>query len=390
MSNLPFSLQWITVFPQALLPMEAVTPNELTLLHFVFIAISILGICMGCFLIAYKKGHNVHMGIFTLALASILFELTLLWWDGQMHIPKIPFYSTLMFLLGPSLFLYIDHKIYSNRRLDARTLLLYYSPFGLSFIVLILLTNSQSIMPIIGFRGFGVWLLNHAMIKFFFSLYFLIKMVRSYLGCRKQIELAEHHWIKLLLYFFGIICVLSIARGLFETKLSIDNIIQYTLAYFFSVFIVLISFLLYLFPELVTTPLNKRIDGPGSREKYRNSGLTPAMAIALKDQLLASMETKVYLDHTLSLESLSKLLNTDRYSLSQVINQEFNRNFYEFVNDYRISECMVQIESRTNQPVSISDLIYESGFNNKVSFYKAFKKRNSVTPAQYIKALQDL
>src|SRR5690606_41270903 len=107
MSNLPFSLQWITVFPQALLPMEAVTPNELTLLHFVFIAISILGICMGCFLIAYKKGHTVHMGIFTLSLASILFALTLLWWDGQMHIPKIPFSSSLTVSLVPSLFLFI-------------------------------------------------------------------------------------------------------------------------------------------------------------------------------------------------------------------------------------------------------------------------------------------
>jgi len=168
--------------------------------------------------------------------------------------------------------------------------------------------------------------------------------------------------------------------------LPIDNIVQYTAAYFFSVFIILLSFLLYLFPELVTAPMNKRVNGLEPKEKYQNSGLTPAMALALRDQLLVSMDDKVFLDHTLSLESLSKLLNTDRYSLSQVINQEFNKNFYEFVNDYRISECMAQIESSIKQPDSISDLIYESGFNNKVSFYKAFKKRNSVTPAQYIKA----
>src|SRR5690606_975519 len=164
MSNPVFSSQLRTAFPQILMPMEAATPNELTLLHFVFIAISILGICMGCYLIAYKKGHNVHLGIFTLALASILFELTLLWWDGQMHIPKIPFYSCLTFLLGPSLFLHLDEKIYSNRKLGARRLLLYYGPFGLSFVTLILLTNSQNIMPMIGVGGIGVWLLNHAMV----------------------------------------------------------------------------------------------------------------------------------------------------------------------------------------------------------------------------------
>lgn len=390
MTNLSFSYQWKTLFPQSFLPMEAATPNELTLLHFVFIAISILGICMGCYLIAYKKGHTAHIGVFTLTLASILFELTLLWWDGQMHIPKIPFYSSLTFLLGPSLFLYLDQKIYPSQKQSTRTLLLYYSPFVLSFLALILLTNSQNIMPILGFKKVGVWLLNHAIIKFLFSLFFLTQMVRAYQRYSDHIEQAERHWVRLLIFFFAIICLLSMARGLFEQKLSIDNIIQYTAAYFFSVFIILVSFLLYLFPDLVTSPLNKRIDGLRQKEKYQNSGLTPAMALALKDQLLVSMDDKVYLDHTLSLESLSKLLNTDRYSLSQVINQEFHKNFYEFVNDYRISECMSQIENSTEQPDSISDLVYESGFNNKVSFYKAFKKKNGVTPSQYIKALHSM
>src|SRR5690606_32071315 len=148
-----------------------------------------------------------------------------------------------------------------------------------------------------------------------------------------------------------------------------------------------IALLLQLIPDLVTTVLFKRIDNLRPKEKYQNSGLTPAMALSLKEQLLTAMEQKIYLDASLSLESLAKRLNTDRYSLSQVINQEFNRNFYEFINDHRIQECMDMIHNRATPPDSIMDLIYSSGFNNKVSFYKAFKKRNNVTPAQYIKVL---
>ncbi|UBZ14927.1 helix-turn-helix domain-containing protein [Flagellimonas marinaquae] len=123
------------------------------------------------------------------------------------------------------------------------------------------------------------------------------------------------------------------------------------------------------------------------KEKYQNSGLTTAMASALRLQLLNSMEDKVFLDSALSLEILAEKLNTDRYSLSQVINQEFNKNFYEFINDYRINECLARIDENPHQIDSISDLIYASGFNNKVSFYNAFKKRKSMTPVQYIKAL---
>jgi AraC-like DNA-binding protein len=68
--------------------------------------------------------------------------------------------------------------------------------------------------------------------------------------------------------------------------------------------------------------------------------------------------------------------------LSQVINQELDKNFYELINDYRISEAVRIIESKPKKQVV--DLIYECGFNNKVSFYKAFKKRMQMTPKEYI------
>ena len=165
------------------------------------------------------------------------------------------------------------------------------------------------------------------------------------------------------------------------------HVTRYVLAYFFSVFIIIISFLLYLLPTIVTEPLLIRLDKDQIKEKYQNSGLTIAMASALRLQLFNSMEEKVFLDPTLSLETLAKKLNTDRYSLSQVINQEFHKNFYEFINDYRINECLAYIDENPHQIDSITDIIYASGFNNKVSFYNAFKKRKNITPAQYIKAL---
>ncbi len=366
---------------------QVAVPSELNLLHFIFIGISLLGICVGSYLIGIKKGHNVHMGIFMIAMSAILLELTLLWWDGVMHIPKIPFYSSLSFLLGPSLFLYIEGKVYPHRKIKAQKTALYFSVFLVSMLLLLILTNTNDITPSQGFKKIGGQLLNNAYIKSLYFGFFLTLIIRQYVHYRKRLERMDRNWAKILVSFFSAIFIISVTRALFEHELSFEHITRYIVAYFFSVFIIMISFLLYLLPTIITQPLPARIDKNQVKEKYNNSGLTVAMAQTLKGQLIDAMDDKLFLDHTLSLETLSKKLNTDRYSLSQVINQEFNKNFYEFINDYRIEECIAYIDKNPSQTESITDMIYESGFNNKVSFYKAFKKRKKVTPAQYIKSL---
>ena len=109
------------------------------------------------------------------------------------------------------------------------------------------------------------------------------------------------------------------------------------------------------------------------------------MLHSLKTQLEALLtKQKIYLDNTLTLESIATKLNTDRYSLSQTINQEFGKNYYELINDYRVAEA-VHIIHNSESEILITDLIYECGFNNKVSFYKAFKKRHNKTPLEYQK-----
>ncbi|UBZ14926.1 hypothetical protein LDL77_04220 [Flagellimonas marinaquae] len=66
---------------KAILPVkivETAIPSELNLLHFIFIGISLLGAGVGSYLIFLKK-HNLYMGIFMIAMSTILLELTLLW-----------------------------------------------------------------------------------------------------------------------------------------------------------------------------------------------------------------------------------------------------------------------------------------------------------------------
>lgn len=122
--------------------------------------------------------------------------------------------------------------------------------------------------------------------------------------------------------------------------------------------------------------------------KYMNSGLTESLSEELKSELirLFSIE-KVYQDNNLSLDTLSQKLNTTRHNTSQIINEQFNMNFFELVNKFRIEEALNLLQEDTYGDLNIIDIAYEVGYNNKVTFNKAFKKETSLTPTQFIDSL---
>ena len=120
--------------------------------------------------------------------------------------------------------------------------------------------------------------------------------------------------------------------------------------------------------------------------KYVNSGLTPSLSQELKENLtfLFAVE-KIYKENNICLEMVAQRLNTTRHNASQVINEHFNVNFHELVNQYRIIEAKEILDNDPNKNLNIIDVAYEVGYNNKVTFNKAFKKDTSLTPSEYQK-----
>ena len=86
------------------------------------------------------------------------------------------------------------------------------------------------------------------------------------------------------------------------------------------------------------------------------------------------------------MEYLANRLNTTRHNASQVINEHFKLSFHELVNKYRIQEAKHMLDNDTQRILNIIDIAYEVGYNNKVTFNKAFKKDTQLTPSEYQKA----
>jgi len=118
--------------------------------------------------------------------------------------------------------------------------------------------------------------------------------------------------------------------------------------------------------------------------KYEKSGLTPSLSEELKENLIHLFdEEKIYKENDINLEKLAERLNTTRHNASQVINEHFQMNFHELVNKYRISEAKEIFNTDNQRNLNIIDVAYEVGYNNKVTFNKAFKKDTQITPSEY-------
>ena len=125
------------------------------------------------------------------------------------------------------------------------------------------------------------------------------------------------------------------------------------------------------------------------KSKYKDSSLEPEAVERCMKQLLYVMDIeKLYKDDSLSLQLLAKKISISSHILSQIINEQLNKNFSDFVNSYRI-EASKKMLQEADEETSILHICYEVGFNSKSAFYRAFKKFAKMTPSQYQKRLKE-
>ncbi|MFC2443179.1 MAG: helix-turn-helix domain-containing protein, partial [Capnocytophaga ochracea] len=70
--------------------------------------------------------------------------------------------------------------------------------------------------------------------------------------------------------------------------------------------------------------------------------------------------------------------------LSQIINQYEEKNFYDFVNSYRVEEFITLAKKDIDKNFNLLGLAYEAGFNSKSSFNQVFKKITGKTPSEFV------
>ncbi|MBN4062113.1 MAG: hypothetical protein COA57_02825 [Flavobacteriales bacterium] len=136
--------------------------------------------------------------------------------------------------------------------------------------------------------------------------------------------------------------------------------------------------------EVVASKIEKK---QKEKERYKHSGLKENEAKEHLKLLLQYMQNeKPYLNGKLSLKEVAEYLDVSTNHLSQITNEQLGKNFFDFVNSYRVEEVKSRLSDPESEQFTLLAIAYDSGFNSKSSFNSIFKKFTSLTPSQYMKA----
>jgi AraC-like DNA-binding protein len=111
---------------------------------------------------------------------------------------------------------------------------------------------------------------------------------------------------------------------------------------------------------------------------------------ALKTNLASIMKKeKPFLNSKLTLQDLAEMLHVNIHTLSRVINEGYHKNFFDFINEYRIEEFkrLVNIDQYKNY--TFLAIAMEVGFSSKTTFNRSFKKSTGKTPREFFNVEQE-
>lgn len=119
-----------------------------------------------------------------------------------------------------------------------------------------------------------------------------------------------------------------------------------------------------------------------THHKYSNKKISEEQAenfVSRLERLMVSEE--LYKNANLKLSDLASRMNMSPHQLSQLLNDNLEKSFSIYINEYRINEACEKIENGSY--LKIEEIGYEVGFNSKSTFFSTFKKIKNTTPLLY-------
>nr|WP_246223704.1 AraC family transcriptional regulator [Fulvivirga kasyanovii] len=96
-------------------------------------------------------------------------------------------------------------------------------------------------------------------------------------------------------------------------------------------------------------------------------------------------EENIYRNPNLSRADIAERLGISVGYLSQIINEQSDKNIPDYLNYYRVEEVKKMLLDPDFDQYSLLAIGFEAGFNSKTAFYTAFKKETGTTPANFKK-----
>ncbi|MTI32334.1 helix-turn-helix domain-containing protein [Xanthovirga aplysinae] len=197
----------------------------------------------------------------------------------------------------------------------------------------------------------------------------------------------DFNWLR------NIFILISVLGVFLLINLSLDFFFNLKETYYFhwEAYLVFFAFIIYYLGFVGYKQPHfqfEKVESPPTQPKAskvsneRNGEIVKVLVKALQ-------EDRIFLNPTLNLQQVSRLLGIPQRDLSLVINHSFKKNFRDLINDYRIEEVKLKLNNSEFDHMSILGIALECGFNSEASFYRIFKKNTGMSPKEYAHKLKE-
>ena len=302
--------------------------------------------------------------------------------------------SAAVFLNGPILWLYT--RTLFDKRISWKEII-HFLPFliNLAFIAPYVLQNTLAPFSDLT-RIILAWSkLGSILIYCLWSIHTINKNLKFAEDNFSNVESQHLAWLKmalktvLLLWLIGFLSQLAVITDLFELDPADEDLFINIAVSILVIYMGYYGFRqapVFLGVSMSTLAKQAESDQEVMMEKYHHSPLDEALVkqyAKLLEELMA--EKKPYIDPELNLSKLAAELNLSTNQLSQVINQFYKKNFYEYINSYRIEAVKNRLANGDQKTTTLLGIALEAGFNSKATFNRFFKKYTGQTPSEYLK-----
>jgi len=345
-------------------------------------------------LISTKRPYNTANRLMAAWLFMICIEMIF----ALINRTVIEMYSFpfITFTYGPLLYLYVRYMTNTDRKFNWLELL-HFIPFVAFFTISVIFRSEPMVRDLRSFFKPDKFMSLRIVYSVSFFLSITIYSTLSFIEIRRHqknlknivsytSQIITLNWLKIVsISFYASYFVLFILGGLD----IIGNYIPFDPYFVVFGFITVFS-MVFSFYGIKQPIIFGEVFSPGHNnekketEKYSKSGLKDIQAEKYLKKLIDYMESKKpFLDNDLTIQDLSDKTGISRHHITQVLNENYNRNFFTFINEYRGKEVMERFSNPKFNNYTILAIALDSGFNSKTTFNSFFKLQTGLTPSVY-------
>lgn len=346
-----------------------------------------LCLLIGCCIFLFRRHHTYQ---FQRTFAVVMLMLAVGFFNNFLmlacrNLPIALYINTLLilydYIIVGGFMMFVVSLVFPSRY-SALQLLLFEVPYVVALLMFAftripLIYNAVQIYTIVTSTALWIWLSSA-----------IRKHNRMLLDNTGNLEYFDLHWGAILITLLYAVQLVWAVESLsnqswFTVDTADSNLLFDTLWCFISMAYVLLILRKIVRQQVFSIPAQDAAsaDTSASTTEYYKALDNINIDSAIRDK-------RLYLDTAMTLQKLATLLGTNRQYLSNYINREKQRTFYEYINDFRLEEARNILDHwKPAQQRSMEDVATLSGFNSYSTFLRSFVKKYGVSPSKYLKSI---